>query len=177
MFREQGLEQLVLVRLEQISAHGPGRLLRGFFLQGFDRQQFLDHHALLHHGFEFVVDHVQLIERAVVVLLDDILPHVQGMFETQTIEDARPFLPDRPRAPPEKITAFSPGYGHTHLLTTLRMLLQKLRGLPENIGVKRPAQSPVTRDHEQFGFLALAFVQQGMGEPARPFRKMPHHVP
>ena len=132
---------------------------------------------MLHHGFEFVVDDVQLIERAVVVVLDDILSHVQGMFETQAIEDARPFLPDRPRAPPEKVTAFSPGRRHAHLFTPLRMLIQKLRGLPENIGVKRSAQPPVTRDHEQFGFVTLAFAQQGMRDGARPFRQVPHHVP
>ena len=57
------------------------------------------------------------------------------------------------------------------------MLLQELRGLSQNVGVKRPAQPPVTRDHEQFGFVALAFAQQRMRDRARPFRKMPHHVP
>ena len=132
---------------------------------------------MLHHGFEFVVDHVQLIKRAVAVVLNDILPHIQGVLETQAIEDARPFLPDRPRAPSEKITAFSPGHGHAHLFALLRMLPQELRGLPENIGVKGSAQPPVTRDHEQFGFVSLAFVQQRMRDPARPFRKMTHDVP
>ena len=124
-----------------------------------------DHHPLLHDGFKFVVHHEQSIKGPVVVLVNDILPNVQGVFKTETVEDPRPFLPNGPGPAPEKVDAFSSDDADRRFLSGLLMFIEKLEGASENVGVKRPTEPAITRHHKQFRFLPRAFPKKRMGHP------------
>ena len=56
---------------------------------------------------KFVVNNVEFIERALDKMVGEIAADVDRMFETELVEDASPFLPDRPGTATEIVTALA----------------------------------------------------------------------
>ena len=65
-----------------------------------------DHDTLCHDRLELIVDDKQSIKRARVILGNDVLANIHGMFITQPIKHSRPFLANLPIATAKKINGF-----------------------------------------------------------------------
>jgi hypothetical protein len=81
----------------------------------------------------------------------------------QLIEDPGPLLPDRPGATAEIIPSFASDQAEIDRKSLRFALPDELGALPYDIAVESAAQPAIARDNENFDFLPLALLKQGMG--------------